>query len=275
MSWEDLFNINIETPVVAFLLRVLLALLVLIIGHRVAKWSRQAVYRALLRSKITESLIRLSMGLTFYGIIIMAVVLALAVLGFPITAVISVAGIVVIILGIALQESLSSFAATVQFLLFQPFKVGDLVETSGVIGNVKEIQFFNTVIITAQNKTVTIPNNNVRDSNIVNYSEMGVLRADVNVLVGYNEDLRHVKQVLEKMLADDPRVLAEPPATVVVLDFEDNGLRMGIRPFVKLDDYWTIQFNLREQIKQQFDEKGITIPYPQRDVHMVQENNEK
>lgn len=275
MTWEDLFNFNTNTPIVAFLLRALLALLVLIIGHRVAKWSRQAVYRALLRSKITESLIRLGMGITFYGIIIMAIVLALAVLGFPITAVISVAGIVVIILGIALQESLSSFAATVQFLLFQPFKVGDLVETSGVIGNVKEIQFFNTVIVTAQNKTVTIPNNNVRDSNIVNYSEIGVLRADVNVLVSYNEDLRHVKQVLEKMLADDPRVLAEPPATVVVLDFEDNGLRMGIRPFVKLDDYWTIQFNLREQIKQQFDEKGITIPYPQRDVHMVQENNEK
>ena len=275
MSWEEILDFSQTAPIVTLLLRFLLGLLIIVIGHRLARWTRRKVNRVLLRAHITESLIRLGTAATFYSIIILAVVLALSVLGFPITAVISVVGIVIIVLGIALQESLSSFAATVQFLLFQPFKVGDLVETSGVMGIVKEIQFFNTVIVTFQNKTVTIPNNKVRDSNIVNYSEIGVLRADVNVSVSYEDDLRQVKQLLQKMLADDPRVLADPPATVVVLDFEDSGIKMGIRPFVKTADYWTMQFDLRERIKQQFDEKGITIPYPQRDVHMVQENHEK
>ncbi len=275
MNWEDLINFDANVPVVSFLLRSLIALLIIVIGHRIAKWSRQGAHRALLRARVTESLIRLGTTATYYGILILVVVLALSVLGFPITTIISVVGIVVIVLGIALQESLSSFAATVQFLLFQPFKVGDLVETSGVMGIVKEIQFFNTVIVTFQNKTVTVPNNKVRDSNIVNYSEIGVLRADVNVSVSYEEDLRQVKQLLEKMLMDDSRVLPHPAATVVVLDFEDSGIKMGIRPFVKLDDYWDIQFDLRERIKEQFDEKGITIPYPQRDVHMVQETHEK
>ncbi len=275
MNWEEIIDFTQNAPIFSLLLRFLLALLVVIIGHRLARWGRREIQRVLLRARITESLVRLGTAATFYGIISLAGVLALSVLGFPITAVISVLGIVIIVLGIALQESLSSFAATVQFLLFQPFKVGDLVETSGVMGIVKEIQFFNTVIVTFQNKTVTVPNNKVRDSNIVNYSEIGVLRADVNVSVSYEEDLRQVKQLLEKMLMDDSRVLPHPAATVVVLDFEDSGIKMGIRPFVKLDDYWDIQFDLRERIKEQFDEKGITIPYPQRDVHMVQETHEK
>ena len=273
MNWNDLVNMNINSPVVAFLLRLAIAIFVIIFGHRLAKWGRDRVQRALRHAHITESLIRLGTAVTYYLILITAVVTALAVLGFPITAVLTVIAIVVIVLGIALQESLSSFAATVQFLLFQPFKVGDLVETSGVMGLVKEIQFFNTVIITAQNKTVTIPNNKVRDSNIVNYSEIGVLRADVEVSVSYEDDLRQVKQLLQKMLTDDPRVLADPPATVVVLDFEDSGIKMSIRPFVKTENYWNMQFDLRERIKQEFDEKGITIPYPQRDVHMVQKES--
>lgn len=273
MNWSDLVNLNIESPVVAFLLRLAIAILVIVLGHRMAKWGRSRAQRALRHAHITESLIRLGTVTTYYIILIIAVVVALAVLGFPITAVLTVIGIVVIVLGIALQESLSSFAATVQFLLFQPFKVSDLIETSGVMGIVKEIQFFNTVIITAQNKTVTIPNNKVRDSNIVNYSDIGVLRADVEVSISYDEDLQQVKQLLDKMLADDPRVLANPPATVVVLDFEDSGIEMSIRPFVKIDDYWNMQFDLRERIKQEFDEKGITIPYPQRDVHMVQKES--
>jgi small conductance mechanosensitive channel len=116
---------------------------------------------------------------------------------------------------------------------------------------------------------VTAPNGKIQDSNIINYSHMGMLRADVNVQVSYREDIRHVKKILEDILAADERVLAEPPATVVVLDFEDSGMEIGVRPFVKTEDYWDMQFDLRERIKERFDEAGITIPFPQRDVHLI------
>ena len=262
----------IKGPILSILIRAGIAVLVLIIGHRLAKWCHKWVREALIRAKIAESLVRLGAISTYYLIFIGFIMIALAVLGVPLGDLIIVVGVVVVVLGIAMQESISSFAATIQFLLFQPFQVGALVETAGVMGIVKEIQFFNTVIVTNENKTVIIPNNMVRDSNIVNYSEIGILRADVFVSVSYKDDLRQVKQLLEKMLADDERVLADPSATVVVFDFEDSGIKMGIRPFVKTGDYWQIQFDLRERIKQQFDEKGFTIPYPQRDVHMVQGN---
>lgn len=267
------FQLIINSPILLFLLRALIAFLVVVIGHRVARWCRKWVNRALTRSHITDSLVRLGSTSTFYGILLLAIILALAIIGVPLTELLTIIAIVVIVLGIAMQESISSFAATIQFLLFQPFQIGDLVETAGVMGIVKEIQFFNTVIVTYQNKTIIVPNNKVRDSNIVNYSDIGVLRADVFVSVSYEADLRQVKQLLQKMLADDARVLDDPPATVVVLDFEDSGIRIGIRPFVSIEDFWQIQYDLRECIKQQFDEAGITIPYPQRDVHMVSKNS--
>ncbi len=259
----------INSPIVVLLLRGLFAILVVFIGQRLGRWSRDWVHKALLHSKITDSLVRLGSTTTYYMILIGSIVLALAILGVPLTDLLTIIGIVIVVLGIAMQESISSFAATIQFLLFQPFQAGQLVETAGVTGIVKEIQFFNTVIVTYENKTVTIPNNRVRDSNIINYSDIGVLRADVFVSVSYEDDLRQVKHILQKLLTDDERVLADPPATVVVLDFEDSGIKMGIRPFVAIDDYWDIQFDLRERIKEQFDQAGITIPYPQRDVHMI------
>ena len=261
-----------DSPLLSFFLSVLLALITIIIGHRIAKWGRKWVNRALLKSHVTASLVRLGSTFTFYGILLLTIVLALAILGVPLTELLAVVGIVIIVLGIAMQESISSFAATIQFLLFQPFQVGEIVETAGVLGIVKEIQFFNTVIVTYENKVVVIPNNKVRDSNIINYSEIGVLRADVFVSVSYEDDLGQVKHLLEQMLIEDKRVLADPPATIVVLDFEDSGIKIGIRPFVRVEDFWQIQFDLRERIKQAFDEVGITIPYPQRDVHMVPKN---
>jgi small conductance mechanosensitive channel len=128
--------------------------------------------------------------------------------------------------------------------------------------------------MTFDNKLVTAPNGKIQDSNIINYSRLGTLRADVNVQVSYKDDLRQVKQTLLDILAADERVLPDPPATVVILDFGADGINVGVRPFVKLDDYWNIQFDLRERIKERFDEVGITIPFPQRDVHLIQAKNE-
>lgn len=257
-----------ETPIVALLLRLGAAVLVLIIGLRLARLSRKGIQQALKRTELTATLITVFATLTYYAVIIVTVILGLSVLGIPMTSTVAIIGVVIIVLAIALQASLVNFAATVLFLLFQPFKVGEVVQTTGVMGIVKEIQLFHTVIQTFDNKLVTAPNGKIQDTNIINYSRIGVLRADVNVQVSYKDDLRRVKQSLEELLAADDRVLADPPATVAVLAFEDSGIEIGIRPFVNADDYWSVQAELRERIKEHFDEAGITIPFPQRDIHL-------
>ncbi len=260
----------VENSLFAWVLRLAVAILVLLFGWRVAKTVRALTRRGLQQAGLTDSLVALFTAVTFYGILLLVVILALALLGIPITSIVLVLGVIIVILGIALQESLANLSATVLFLLFQPYKVGDTVQTAGVLGIVKEIQIFHTTIMTFDNKLVTAPNGKIQDSNIINYSRLGVLRADVNLQVSYEDDLRQVKQLLLDILAADERVLAEPPPTVVILDFGESGIDVGVRPFVKLDDYWKIQFDLRERIKERFDEAGITIPYPQRDVHLKQ-----
>jgi small conductance mechanosensitive channel len=261
-----------ELPLLTILLRLVTAALIFLIGRRLAHFCRDWVQAALVKTDLTPSLITLFTRMTHYGILILTVILVLTVLGVPLTTTVAVIGILIVVVGIALQESLANFAATVIFLLFQPYKVGEIVETAGVMGIVKEIQLFHTVIQTFDNKMVTAPNSKVQDSNIVNYSRVGVLRADVVVLVSYGADLQQVKRLLLDMLTADGRVLPDPPATVAVLDFEDDGIKMGVRPFVKIDDYWNMQFDLRERIKEQFDAAGITIPLPQRDVHLEMRN---
>ncbi len=267
-------EITSEIPLITWALRLAAAVVVLLFGRRLARIVRELVRKAMHQAGLTESLVALFTAVTYYGILLLAVVLALALLGVPITSLVLALGVVVVILGIALQESLSNLAATVLFLLFQPYKVGDIVQTAGVMGVIKEIQIFHTVIMTFDNKLVTAPNGKIQDSNIINYSRLGTLRADVNVQVSYKDDLRQVKQTLLDILAADERVLPDPPATVVILDFGADGINVGVRPFVKLDDYWNIQFDLRERIKERFDEVGITIPFPQRDVHLIQAKNE-
>lgn len=260
-----------EYPVAVFLLRLAVAIIIFVVGRKLAHYGRTWVSAALTKAALTESLIILFSRLTSAGILLLAIVLALAVMGVSVTLMVTVIGLAILVLGIALQESLSNLAATVLFLLFQPFRVGDIVETAGVMGVVKEIQLFHTVILTFDNKTVTAPNSKIQDSNIVNYSRVGILRADVVVDISYSDDISRVKQVLADILAADNRVLADPPPTIAILDFGDSGIKMGVRPFVKLEDYWNMQFDLRERIKERFDAEGITIPFPQRDVHLLQQ----
>ncbi|NJN55207.1 MAG: mechanosensitive ion channel [Anaerolineae bacterium] len=260
----------IDFSIIPILLRLAIATLVLIVGRRLAKRVKVLVGKALHRAEITTSLVTLFMTITYYGLIVLVIMLAMAVMGVPLNTILLGAGIILIVLGVVLQASLSNFAATVMFLLFQPYRVGDIVQTAGVLGIVKEIQLFNTVILTFDNKMVTAPNGKIQDSNIINYSQLGILRADLTVLISYQQNLQVVKGILYTLLAADERILAEPPATVVALDFEDNGIQLGVRPFVNAPDYWNVQFDLRERIIEQFDIAGISIPVPQRDVHLKQ-----
>ncbi len=246
-----------------------LAFGIVLLGRWLARIGRRWVQRGLKKVTLTESLAQLAERVTYYGIIFGAVLVALAVLGVPTTGLITTIGVILIILGVALQESLSSFAATIIFLLFQPFKVGELIESNGVMGTVREIALFQTILTKADNKLLTLPNAQIQNSVLVNYSRMGTLRADLSFNISYTDDLRKAKQVLAEIMAADPRVLADPPAVVVVQELGDNAVELAIRPWVTNADFWNFRTDMLELVKLRFDAEGISFPFPQRDCMCI------
>ena len=175
-----------------------------------------------------------------------------------------------VILGIALQQSIANLAATIVFLLFQPFRLGELLKANGVLGTVKEIQFFSTVLVTVDNLEVTIPNAKIQCDNLLNYTRLGRLRIDFVFRVSYRDELARVKQVLYEIVNADARVLADHAPLVFVQTLDDDSVELAVRPWVKPEDYWTLQWDMPERVKLRFDAEGISIPLPQRDVHLYQ-----
>ncbi len=258
--------------IVSLALHLLLAVVIVFVGRWLAKKARFALRRTLQRTELSLSLINLFVAVAYYGTILLAVAGALIVAGVPLDSVILVVGVVLVILAVALQESLGNLAAAVIFLLFQPFKVGDLVEAAGVFGTVREIQMFRTLFLTRSNTAVSVPNSAILNSNIVNYTQEGIVWLDMRFTISYNDNLRQAKQLLEEIIASHAHVLDDPPPVVGVDELGDNGVVFVFRPFVAADDMWQTRYDLNEQVKLAFDAAGITIPFPQRDVHLSQSN---
>jgi small conductance mechanosensitive channel len=244
------------------------AILVFLIGRLLAGWTRRTLGARLAKAALAPSMTRLLTLAAYYGIMMITVILALALIGFPITALLSASLIIVVILGIALQQSISNLAATIVFMLFQPFRLGELIETNGAMGEVKEIQLFSTVLVSADNKEITIPNAKIQGGNLTNYTRLGRLRADFVFSVSYADDVHKVKQVLAEVLATDPRVLPEPAPAVFVKALDDSSVNVAAWAWVKPVDYWTLLGDIPERVKLSFDANGITMPFPQRDVHV-------
>jgi small conductance mechanosensitive channel len=257
-----------EYQLLQFGVKIGAAFLVFVVGRILAGRARISLRRTLDKTTLAPSMVRLAVLAAYYGILFITIVLALALIGVPLTAVLSASLIVVVILGIALQQSIANLAATIVFMLFQPFKLGELIETNGVMGTVKELQLFASVLVTGDNKEITIPNAKIQGNNLVNYTRLGRLRVDFEFGVSYSEDIVKVKEVLRQILAADPRVLAEPAPVIFVKSLDDSCVTVAVRPWVEPGDYWTLQWDLPEKVKLAFNAEGITIPFPQRDVHI-------
>lgn len=262
------------STLILVLIRIGLAFLIVVAGRWLARSTRGWLAQALKRASLTPSMETLFLTVAYYAVLILAIMLALIVLGVPATTVVAVASIVVIVLGIALQQSLRDLAAAVNFLLFKPFQVGDLIETKGVTGVVEEIQLFNTVLVRWDNKVVILPNAEIQNNGITNYAKKNMLRTDLVFGISYGDDIAQARRLIEEVLAADPRVLPEPPAQILVTELADSSVNIGVRAPVTLENYWNLQNDLREQVKQRFDQAGITIPFPQRDVHLLQSGGE-
>ena len=245
-----------------------LGILVFMVGRWLAGRVRRWLSLALPRTKLTPSLIGLIQILTYYGILLISAMAALALIGIPVEIILGAGAVVAVILGIALQSSISNLAATIIFLLFEPFKVGELVEANGVMGTVQEIQFFHTILHTADNRIISIPNSIINENNLINFTRMGTLRTELVCSISYGDDLRKAKRILVEILAEDDRVLNDPPAVVIVKALGENGVNLAVRAFTKAEHFWQVQFDLTERVKLHFDEAGITIPVPQRTVFL-------
>lgn len=251
-------------------LRIGLVILVVLVGRKLAAIGRQRLQPILKRAKLTPSMITLAITVTYYGIWISTIMLALIVVGVPIDTVLLMVGGVLVVLGIALQQSLRDIAATVNFLLYKPFEPGDIIETNNIIGTVQEIELLNTTILRADRKLAVLPNGQIQQNGLLNYSKIGTLRADMEFSISYEDDLVRAKQIIADVLSADPRVLRDPEPLIIVLTLGDNGVTIGVRPYVRAEDSWQVQWDTTEAIKLRFDKEGITIPYPQRTLHMKQ-----
>lgn len=256
---------------VAGLVRVLGALAVILIGRWLAGAVRSWVRKALVRTHATASLLEIFSRSSFYGVLLFTLFIALVILGVPAELLITIIGVVVIIGAIALRESLRDVAATLIFFIFQPFKAGDLIETNGITGRVQEILLFSTVIITLDRRKIVVPNGNIQNTNLVNYSAMENVRLDIQIRLTYAEDIAAMRDLLVGIAKSDVRTLTEPPPFVEVMEMQADGVYLVLRVFVEPDNFFALRPALTEKIKLEFDRNGYAFPMPQLDVRTVGE----
>jgi small conductance mechanosensitive channel len=261
---------SIRNFVVAHGPAVLKAVVVLVVGWLVARFLRGLVRRLMVRGGVDPTLIGFCASITYIGLMVLVVVSALGKLGVQTTSFVAVIAAAGLAVGFALQGSLGNFAAGVLLITFRPFKVGDFIEAGGISGAVEEIQVFATTLKTPDNKAITVPNGAITGGNIINYSAKPVRRVDMVFGIGYGDDIKRAKEVIQGVLTGDSRILKEPEPTIAVSELADSSVNIVVRPWVKTADYWGVFFDITEAVKLEFDAQGITIPYPQQDVHMHQ-----
>ncbi|MCP3684287.1 MAG: mechanosensitive ion channel [bacterium] len=248
--------------------RIIGAIAIIILGRFAVGIFGSIIKRLLKKSKVDETLSKFLLAVAKIALLTFVVIAALNTLGIQTASFIAVIGAAGLAIGFALQGSLSNFASGVMLIIFRPLRTGDLVEAGGSMGIVQEIHIFNTILKTLDNKRVIIPNSKITSDNIVNYSIEGMLRIDMVFGISYGDDLRKAKQLLEKLVDSDERILKDPPSTVAVSELGDSSVNFVVRPYVLVQDYWGVYFDLTEKVKLTFDEQGISIPFPQRDVHI-------
>ena len=244
------------------------AIAILIIGRIVVGILTGIVRRLMTKANVDETLTRFACGLSRGLLMTFVIIAAIRALGVETTSFIAILGAAGLAIGLALQSSLSNFASGVMLIMFRPFKRGDYVEAGGVSGVVEEVAIFNTVLKTPDNRKVIVPNGDIVGGAITNYSAHETRRIDLVMGIGYDDDLKKAKQILERILSEDERILKDPASTVAVSELADSSVNFVVRPWVKTADYWAVYFDLTEKVKLTFDAEGISIPYPQQDVHM-------
>jgi small conductance mechanosensitive channel len=253
-------------------LKIVYAVIIFIVGRWIAKLLGKLTRRMMERQKVDETLRTFVGNLVYYALLIFVILASIGQLGIQTTSFIAVIGAAGLAIGLALQGSLANFAAGFLLILFRPFKVGDFIEGAGVAGTVESLQIFTSELKTPDNKKIIIPNSSLTGGNIINWSATGTRRVDMMFGIGYGDDIDKAKQVINEILSADQRVLKDPAPLVALSELADSSVNFVARPWVKSGDYWGVLFDTTEAVKKRFDAEGISIPFPQQDVHIYQES---
>ena len=260
---------QVQDLVAAWGLKVIAAIAIFIIGRWIAQGVRRVVRRVMEKAEVDPIIIGFTASIAYIALLAFVVIAALGQLGIQTTSFIAILGAAGLAIGLALQGSLANFAAGFLMIIFRPFKVGDFIEGAGVAGVVEAIQIFTTTLKTGDNKLIIIPNAKLSGDNIINYSAQETRRVDMTVGVAYDADLSRVKEILKEIVSKDERVLSDPEPMIAVAELADSSVNLVVRAWVKTADYWGVKFDATETIKKRFDEEGIGIPFPQRDIHII------
>jgi small conductance mechanosensitive channel len=252
------------------LLSLALAITIFVAGRWIANLLTKVIHSVLMRAKVDNILVDFLSGLAKAAMVLFVIVAALTQLGVDTTSLIALIGAAGIAVGLALKDSLQNFASGVMLILFRPFKAGDFIDAGGVMGIVERITVFSTTLRTGDNKEVIVPNGSIYGGTITNYSARETRRVDMIFGIGYDADLLKAKSVLRAIVDNDERILKEPEVLIAIAELADSSVNIIVRPWVKSGDYWPVFWDMQEKVKLTFDQEGISIPFPQMDVHLNQ-----
>ena len=255
-------------------IKVATALAIFLIGKFLIRILVRGISRVMQKQGVDKTLETFICNLVRVSLMVVVVIAAIGAIGIQTTSFIAIFGAAGLAVGLALQGSLSNFASGVLIVLFRPYRVGDFIEAAGIAGSVEQVQILTTILKTGDNKQIIVPNSQIMDSIITNYSANDTRRVDMMVGVSYDDDLDKVRKTLEELLAADGRILAEPAPTIAVSALADSSVNFVVRPWVNAADYWGVMFELTEAIKKRFDKEGISFPFPQQDVHLYKQDSD-
>jgi len=256
-------------------IKIVSAILIYVIGRWIAKLIVKSVVKLMLKSNVDASLTKFAGNIINAILTIFILIAAIEQLGVDTTSIMAIFAAAGLAVGLALKDSLSNFSAGVMLIMFKPFKIGDLVSAGGSTGVIEGIQIFNTVMRTGDNQEIIVPNGHIYGGSITNISAREIRRIDLVIGIGYDDNIGIAKQLIEDIISKNTLILTDPAPTIMLLELGESCIDIAVRPWVKTADYWAVRADLLQTIKETFDEKGISIPYPQRDVHMITNSMEK
>lgn len=257
----------ISDYVIPWGIKIILALVIFYVGRMVVGVVVNSIKKLLSARGMDEILVSFLTSIIRWVLLLFVIIAALSQLGINTTSLVALLGAAGLAIGLSLQSSLSNFASGVMLIIFRPFSKGDFVEAGGATGVVQSISIFTTTMTTPDNKVVIVPNGAILGNNITNYSAKDTRRVDMVFGISYDDDIRKAKQILEEIIAADDRVLDEPAPVIALSELADSSVNFIVRPWAKSEDYWALLWDTTETVKLKFDEAGVSIPYPQMDVH--------
>ncbi|MCK4586984.1 MAG: mechanosensitive ion channel [Gammaproteobacteria bacterium] len=249
-------------------LNLIMALVIFIVGRWLAKSIKNVSKRLMSKAEMDEILTNFVGNMLYFALLIVVVIAALDRLGINTTSVMAIFAAAGLAVGLALKDSLSNFAAGVMLVFFKPFKAGDFIEAAGITGVVEQLRIFSTVMRTGDNREITIPNSHIYGGTIVNFSARDTRRIDLIFGIGYEDNIKQAKALIDEAMNEDERILKDPEPVILLMELADSSVNFAVRPWVNSPDYWVVRGDLMERVKEKFDANGISIPYPQQDLHL-------